>query len=418
VIDVGRKLKVRLYDSPGVGDATVKSTEILVRCAELFREEAFSCVLVVIPATETRITVGSRLLQLILSEGLLRAAGNKDIYKRIAIVGTKRDMLQYPEDEDDWKELIATKLLKNKDGKALGCDILTTSVQGRGTEKRPYVADLSQVKNWLCKVPTEILCGQEADPARFSEGLHKILGGEYNAKRFFEEVERLKEEREQYANKWGAITGVVTGLGTMGGLLSSAAAAEGATFMAYVGSCGMAGAAAPVIAGVGVTVGLGLGVKAIMNRRAKLEYTMQDDMKKHYKRKPTETEMKAARAAFGEQQMKNKVEENEGYIDMLDVVGKEHYITVTRCGMKNYNGEYFVEGVQVGKMYYRRKVGSNFCEETIKFMNGRWYMTKDYHRKNRQYFVRSYAVTPPGKGWRSIRKNDRSIPHLELKLVY
>ena len=47
------------------------------------------------------------------------------------------------------KTEIASQLLKNKNGKPLNCKVLTTYAKGKGTPKRPYESDLSELREWL-----------------------------------------------------------------------------------------------------------------------------------------------------------------------------------------------------------------------------------------------------------------------------
>jgi len=312
VIDVGRKEKARVYDSPGVGDATVKYNQILAQASQLFREKAFSCVMVVVPSTDCRLGVGARLLKLILDEGVIRAAGNKNLHRRIVVVGTKRDRVEYADEIEEWKKEIASQLLKDKHGKPLNCKVITTYAKGKGTDKRPYESDLSELREWLRTVPTEIICGQEADPERFSAGLNEIFGVQYHPELFFKEIERIKQQREEEASKYGALSALFSGAFSGMGLFTygaGAAAVETGSMIA-ASTIGV-----PIIGGVAVAIGVGCTVKYALSG-GKIDLTMEQHMGDTLGHKVTKKAKKAALLTMDPTKLEQQKQKYKDYIDI------------------------------------------------------------------------------------------------------
>jgi len=196
-IDVGSEKKVRIFDSPafGVGDSAESRAQSFAMAHALFGEQEFSFIIVVLEATDARIGIKSQILKLILEEGVLKEQRNRDkeIQKKILIVGSFADRYAYVEELNSWKENIATKLLCDPlTNQPLDCSIVTTSITGRGTQRRPYDAKIDDVFSWLQTVPADIICGRKADEKDFANKLQGILGMQFNQRFFSVAVEELK----------------------------------------------------------------------------------------------------------------------------------------------------------------------------------------------------------------------------------
>jgi len=196
-IDVGSEKKVRIFDSPafGVGDSAESRAQSFAMAHALFGEQEFSFIIVVLEATDARIGIKSQILKLILEEGVLKEQRNRDkeIQKKILIVGSFADRYAYVEELNSWKENIATKLLCDPlTNQPLDCSIVTTSITGRGTQRRPYDAKIDDVFSWLQTVPADIICGRKADEKDFANKLRGIVGMDFNQQFFSGAVEELE----------------------------------------------------------------------------------------------------------------------------------------------------------------------------------------------------------------------------------
>ena len=151
-------VKVTIYDSPGVGDASTPKGKLLAMYADTFDERGID---VVIVCTEVCRNWGDalRITSDLLHSGLVqtnadhKTSGNEGYkWKNVILVGTKADIVEWdPTDLDPWKEKNSVKFFEHAPGK-VGPLAITGKRNPNGPARRGTV-DISNLQEVLAEVP-------------------------------------------------------------------------------------------------------------------------------------------------------------------------------------------------------------------------------------------------------------------------